>query len=79
VQHLRNAAQVAAAGAGVAGRQGNDELRQLIASNDEGIRVLRETAEAIARMKVQRGEATLDLAAAAKDLEELARRADRYS
>jgi hypothetical protein len=30
-------------------------------------------------MKVQRGEATLDLAAAAKDLEELARRADRYS
>lgn len=76
VQHLRTALQVAAAGA--AGRQPSDEVRQLIASNDEGIRVLRETAEAIAKMKVQRGEATRDLEAAVKDLEELARRADRY-
>lgn len=76
VEHLRTALQVAAAGGG--GRQPKDEVRQLIASNDEGIRVLRETAEAVARMKVQRGEVTRDLGAAVKDLEELARRAERY-
>lgn len=54
------------------------ELRRIVAQGDESLRVMSEAAEAVRRMRVGSGREALDLTAAAQDLDELAKRAEKY-
>ncbi len=54
------------------------ELRLIVAQGDESLRVLSEAATAVRRMRVGSGREALDLTAAAQDLDELAKRAEKY-